>query len=127
MSPHSPATRWCFLLLAWLCAGLALAGVLLPGLPTVPFLLLASWAASRGSPRLHAWLHRHRRFGPLLRDWEAQRAIGRKAKVAAVSMLALSWCVLAWRVDHALILVLLAGLFAAVAAYVLTRPAPAGT
>ena len=35
---------------------LALIGVVLPGLPTVPFLLVSAWAASRGWPRLERWI-----------------------------------------------------------------------
>jgi uncharacterized membrane protein YbaN (DUF454 family) len=119
-----PATRWCLLLLAYLCAGLAIVGLVVPGLPTVPFLLVASWAAARGSPRLHAWLHCHRHLGPALRDWESQRAIGARAKCSAVVLLALSWAILAWRVDNFLLLTLTGGLFVAVATFVLTRPSP---
>lgn len=124
MTRHLPATRWCLLLLAYLCAGLAIVGLVVPGLPTVPFLLVASWAAARGSPRLHAWLHRHRHLGPALRDWESQRAIGVRAKCSAVVLLALSWAILAWRVDNLLLLTLAGGLFVVVAAFVLTRPLP---
>ncbi|HPU51492.1 MAG TPA: DUF454 family protein, partial [Burkholderiaceae bacterium] len=43
-------------LLALLCVVLGLIGVILPGLPTVPFLLVAAWAGGRGWPRLEAWL-----------------------------------------------------------------------
>lgn len=122
-----PSLRGVFLLLAWLSVVLALVGVVVPGLPTVPFLLVASWAAARGSPRLHAWLHGHRHFGPLLRDWQAQGAIRGRTKALAVGMLVVSGGVLAWRIDHGPGLALLGALFAAVAVFVVTRPAPVRT
>ena len=58
--------------------------MVLPGLPTTPFVLLAAWAAARGSPRLHAWLRAHRVFGPTLVAWQAHGAVPRRAKRAAI-------------------------------------------
>ena len=58
-------------------------GVLLPGLPTTEFVLLAAWAASRSSPRLSAWLDNHRLFGPLLRDWRNGGVVSRRSKLLA--------------------------------------------
>jgi uncharacterized protein len=99
-------------------------GVVLPGVPTVPFLLLAAWAASRGSERLHRWLYAHPRFGQALIDWERSRAISRRTKVVTVILLATSWSIMYWRVDNPWLLAGLALLFSAVATFVLSRAEP---
>lgn len=80
--------RWAWWLLAYLSLGLGLVGIVLPGLPTVPFVLLAAFAAARGSHRLHAWLLAHRQFGPIIRDWQAHGAVSRRAKRIALSAMA---------------------------------------
>ncbi len=46
--------RWLWWLLAYASLGLGLLGIVVPGLPTAPFVLLAAFAAARGSKRLHA-------------------------------------------------------------------------
>ena len=80
--------RWAWWLLAYLALGLGIVGIVVPGLPTVPFVLLSAYAAARGSARLHAWLLAHRRFGPLIRDWQAEGAVSRRAKWLATVMMA---------------------------------------
>src|SRR5690606_41134853 len=79
LSLHDALPIWVILLrLAGAGAvGLALAGTVLPLLPTTPFLLVAAWAFARSSPRLDAWLHAHPRLGPPLAAWQARRAIPR--------------------------------------------------
>lgn len=78
----------------WVAAGvislvLAVAGLVLPLLPTTPFLLLAAAAFARSSPRLHDWLLAHPLFGQVIRDWREAGAISRRAKrLAALSMAA---------------------------------------
>lgn len=79
--------RWIYLSLGWLALGLGIAGIFLPLLPTTPFLLLAAFAFSRGSPRLHAWLLGHRHFGPVIRDWQERRAIPLRAKLLATVLM----------------------------------------
>ncbi|OEC33320.1 hypothetical protein A7D25_19495 [Pseudomonas sp. 21C1] len=92
--------RWLWLLLAYASIGVAMLGVIVPGLPTTEFVLLAAWAASRSSPRLAAWLDNHRLFGPLLRDWRNGGVITRRSKwMASLSML-LALSILLLTVDH---------------------------
>lgn len=73
---------------------IAFIGVPLPGLPTVPFLLLAAWCAGKGWPRLELWLLQHPHFGPPIRHWREQGVISRKAKYLATLMIALSMSLL---------------------------------
>ena len=82
--------RWAWWLLAWVALALGVVGNVVPGLPTVPFVLLSAYAAARGSQRLHAWLLAHRRFGPMIRDWQSQGAVSRRAKRLAIVMMSVA-------------------------------------
>jgi hypothetical protein len=114
--------RGLWLALGGLFLGLGLLGVVLPVLPTTPFLLLAAGCFARSSPRLHRWLLGHPVLGPPIRDWEENGAISRKAKRLAVgSMLAvvgLSLVLgLSWKVLLAQAVLVSVGCW-----FVLTRP-----
>ncbi len=78
--------RLIWLLLGLLSVGLGVIGVVLPLLPTVPFMLLATFCFARSSERLHAWLITHPTFGPGIRDWQEHGAISLKAKRMATVM-----------------------------------------
>ena len=117
-------TRWAALLLAYLFLALALVGVVLPGLPTVPFLLLAAWFAAKGSQRLHNWLYGHPHLGRLLIDWEQQGAISRFSKVTAVLVILVSWVIMYTRIDNPWLLAGLTLVLAAVVLFLLSRPEP---
>ncbi len=66
---------------------LAALGVVLPVLPTTPFLLLAAWLFARSSPRWHRKLLNSDMFGSLLRNWEQQRCLTRRTKLSALLMM----------------------------------------
>ena len=108
--------------LGWGCVGLGAVGAVLPGLPTVPFLLVAVWAFARSSPRLRDRLMTHPRYGAALSDWYGHGVIGRRAKTAALAAMAVSVGVTAWIVNNYWIVGLQTGVLAAVGVYVATRP-----
>lgn len=124
MTPATGPVRWLYLAVALVCIGLGTLGIIIPGLPTTPFLLLAAWAAARSSPRLHAWLFNHRWFGPPLRNWENERAIATRVKVLAVTLLIVSWIVLTWQTEGLFVPVVTGILFTTVSTFLVTRPAP---
>ena len=104
MTGKSPSTsriaRLLFGLLAYVSLGIGLVAIVVPGLPTTEFILLAAWAATKSSPRLSAWLENHRLFGPILFNWRNGKIIARRAKISAtVSMLLCAILMLAL-LDH---------------------------
>jgi len=117
-----PVSRLAWSSLAYGCIGLGTAGLVVPLLPTTPFLLVAAWAAPKGSPRLARWLHEHPRLGPTLHAWREQRAVPRRAKRLALLLLLISWLVLWLGGAVPLVLALTATLFICVATFLLTRP-----
>lgn len=68
-----------------LCTALGALGVLLPGLPTTPFLLLAAFCFSRSSERFHQWLLGHRWLGAYLRNFEEGRGMTRRDKAITLA------------------------------------------
>ncbi|PCM44794.1 YbaN family protein [Marinobacter sp. ANT_B65] len=111
-----------FRILAYISLGLAAIGVVLPLLPTTPFVLLAAFFASKGSPAFASWLEEHPSFGPAIRDWRRNRVIPVKAKVLACSMMALSWGLLFVAGAAAMVLAASGIFLLGVAGYLLTRP-----
>ncbi|AGZ36810.1 DUF454 domain-containing protein [Pseudomonas sp. SWI6] len=80
---RSKLSRLLYATLAYVSLGIGLVAIVIPGLPTTEFILLAAWAATRSSPRLSAWLENHGVFGPILRNWRNGKVIQRRAKISA--------------------------------------------
>jgi hypothetical protein len=70
---------------------LGVLGIVLPILPTTPFLLLAVASYARASVRLHAWLLSNRRFGPVIRSWQESRSLPPGARPRAIAVIAISF------------------------------------
>ena len=111
----------------WILIGLTslalgIVGVVVPLLPTTPFVLLSAYCFARSSPRLHDRLMANRTFGPLIRNWEQHRAIAPRAKLLAVlsmaAVLGISFIVGA----PERVIIIQAVILPATALFILTRP-----
>ena len=78
-----------------LCILLSLLGMVLPVLPTTPFLLLASYLFARSSPRFNEWLLSNRLFGTYIRNYREGRGITLLHKITALAFL---WLTIAYAV-----------------------------
>jgi len=113
--------------LLWATAGavfvaIGTIGVILPLLPTTPFLLLAAYSFARSSPKLHDWLLNHRSFGPLISNWDRYGSIDRRSKCIAMIVILLTLGIsLAIDVPRWALASQVAVL-AIVSAFILTRP-----
>jgi len=113
------------LVLAYVATAFGIAGVFLPLLPATPFLLVAVWSASRGSPRVHDWIYRQPQFARILNDWHEQGAVPVSAKCVASAMMVFSWLFLLLTGHGWVALFGLGVFFACVATFLWTRPNPA--
>ena len=94
---HLPNMKWLPDLIPrrafWLAVGFAALalgaiGVVLPVLPTTPFVIVAAFAFGKGNPRLETWLVSSRLFGPMIADWREHGAIAPRFKAMAIVMMA---------------------------------------
>ena len=113
----------------WLLTGLTsvaigAVGVVVPLLPTTPFLLIAAFAFARSSTRLNNWLREHRSFGPLIDNWHRDGSIDRKVKRTAIIVILMT-PVISWLFGTPLwIIVCQIVVLSAAAVFILTRPLP---
>ena len=78
-----------YLILGWLAVILGIVGIFLPLLPTTPFALLATYAFARSSPKMHQWILKQKRLGPLIQRWQLYRVIPLRAKITATLLITL--------------------------------------
>ena len=114
----------------WLLVGLAAVaigavGVVLPLLPTTPFLLVAAFAFARSSERMNSWLREHQVFGPLIDNWHRDGSIDPKTKQMAIAMI-VATPVITWLLDMpSWVVACQIVVLSAAAIFILTRPSPA--
>ncbi len=118
--------RLALLALGWLAVVLALLGLLLPLLPTTPFVLLAAGCFARASERCHRWLLSAPVIGPILADYTAGRGVALTVRLKAIALvwLGIGSSVL-WFVQATAPRLLLLAIAATVTVYLLRLGAPA--
>ena len=72
------------ILLGSIFFGLGFIGILIPGLPTTPFLLLSAGCYVRSSDRLYAWLLNHKIFGNYIQKIRENRSISLRSKIVSL-------------------------------------------
>jgi len=117
-------TRWLWALLAWISLALGIIGAFLPVMPTVPFVLLSAFAATRGSDRLRGWLVSHPKFGRAILDWEQNGAVSRQAKRLSIGMMCVSSVSMAIFAPHWWMAAIGIAVMALVSAWLWRRPEP---
>ncbi len=82
-----PLRRWLLIAAGVLLTAVGLVGIVVPLLPTTPFLLLAAACFLRSSDRMYRWLTTHRWFGSYIRNYHEHRAITSRARIVALVVL----------------------------------------
>ncbi len=116
MTPHiSPLKRRLKVAAGFACLLLGALGIVIPVLPTTPFLLLAAGLFMHSSTRLYQWITAHRVFGPFILNYRLYRAVPRRSKIVAIVLL---WLTIGgsviWAVEHWALRLLLLAVAAAV-------------
>lgn len=110
-----------------ICLIIGITGIFIPGLPTTPFLLLTAGLYVRGSDRLYQGLIRNRYVGRYIADWQNDRTLTRKAKIASISLMWIMILISVTLIIHSPVaraLVILTGL---TGSYIMGFSIPTGT
>lgn len=109
--------------LGFLSLGIAIVGLVLPGIPTTGPVLLAGYFFSRSSERFDRWLLDHRVFGPILRDWRAGLGFTARAKAISIAAIAATFSItVSFAVSNLGVRIGLILLAVAISAYILSLP-----
>jgi uncharacterized membrane protein YbaN (DUF454 family) len=84
---RNPLIRHSLFALGWLSFALGMIGLLLPVVPTSPFLLLSAACFLRSSPKFYYWLTEHRWWGKFIRHYLNGEGIPTKIKLLILAML----------------------------------------
>ena len=108
--------------LGWICVSLAFVGVFIPGVPTTIFLIIALWAFTKTSKKLRYWLLHHKRFGPILSNWQEHKVVPLRAKILMVTFMILSVILFHYSLQNLYLTTGLIVILGFVARYVISLP-----
>ena len=81
-------------IIAVLSLVMAFVGIMVPGIPATEFILLCALSSSKGSPRIHRFLHNNRFTGPALYNWNNGKVISQKSKILSSFSMIFCACLL---------------------------------
>ena len=114
--------KFILITIGWSCVGLAFIGTFVPGIPTTIFLIVALWAFAKSSKKFHSWLLNHKRFGPILQNWESHKVVPRKAKILMVILQISAVIIFHYSLQNIYLTAILIITLVFVARYVLSLP-----
>ena len=114
--------RMILISLGWLCVSLGFIGIFVPGIPTTIFLIIALWAFTKSSKKLRHWLLNHKRFGPILNNWQQHKVVPRRAKILMVVLMSLAVVLFYYSLQNLYLTIGLIIILVSVAIYVISLP-----
>ena len=109
------------IVLGWLFIALGVIGIVLPILPTTPFLIVALALFSKSSPRFHRMLLNNAWFGPILKQWEESKTLSRKTKYKASCLIILFFAISVLMIENTIQIQLLLIVLAVVLLFFIWR------
>ena len=97
-----------YIFVGFLAVILGIIGVILPGIPTVPFLLVALFCFERSSKKYHDMILNNKYFGKVLRDYYEGRGLTTSVKIKAILFLTCGIAFSFYRVQHLHLRIMLA-------------------
>ena len=82
--------RYLLLILGFFFVALGLIGVLIPGMPTTVFMIMAAWCFTKSSPRFEQWVLQFPGIGKFVQDHRSGLGMPRKSKFAAIAMMSIA-------------------------------------
>jgi uncharacterized protein len=73
--------------IGWVAVGVGSIGIVVPGLPTTVFFIIAAACFARSSPRFEQWVLDLPHIGRAVRDYRAGLGMSRRAKAFAITMM----------------------------------------
>jgi uncharacterized membrane protein YbaN (DUF454 family) len=81
----SKSKRLVYVVVGTVSLALGLLGVVLPVIPTTPFILFSAWCYYRGSKRFHDWLVNHRYLGKIVAEYSGDEGMRKESKIKAIA------------------------------------------
>ena len=108
-----------YITFGFLAVALAIVGVFIPGLPTVPFLLVALFCFERSSKKYHDMIMNNKYFGPVLQDYYSGKGLTSSVKIKAISFLSCGMAFSIYKIQNLHVRIALAVVWLAVAIHII--------